>query len=145
MAFTLIQDAEDYKGWKITANNEGGGYGANVPVPFVVNRPAVAVAVGNLIDQHSAMTTRAIWAKVAVDNEGEPKAADPGGEASDRYFKIRLTPAGEDDSFTVTVPFPRLLNTNIDTVNTVGEALAAIYEADSGISKAEYIPNQYGR
>lgn len=145
MAFTLISDPADYKGWKITANNEGGGYGANVPVPFVADRPALAVGIGNLIDTHSAMTTRAIWAKVSVDNEGVPKAADPGGEASDRYFKIRLTPSGEEDSFTVTVPFPRLLNTNIGTVNTVGLAIAALYEADAGISKAEYIPNQYGR
>lgn len=147
MAFSLIENQEDYPLFKITANNEGGGFGAVVPMPFVTDRPELAVAVGNWMSKYSFMTTRAIWAEIALDNVGIDKAPDPGAEAKDAFFKVRIVPAGmtQADAFTVTVPIPRMAVNSVDDVEEAGQELAALYEADPGIATATFIPQRAGR
>lgn len=149
MPFTLIEDPNDYPLMKMTANNTGGGFAAVVPLPFVSERAEIAVSIANWMAQYTAMTPRSVWAQIAIDSDtvDAPPALDPGGEASDKGFRIKLQPAGASlaDTFTVTVPCPRFLSEDVDTVNAAGESLAAIYASDPGIESATYIPNRNGR
>lgn len=144
----IPEDANEFPLFRVTANNVSNPFAAIVPLPFIENRAQTAVAVANWMGTHTAMTERSIWAQVSVANDSSvAPASDPGGEASDKYFNIRLIPAGMTaaDAFTIGVKCPRFLTPNANSVELAGQALAAIYDADPGVESATYIPNNYGR
>ena len=148
MPYELIEDPNDYPLFRMTANNTGGGFGGIIPLPFVQERAEIAVSVANWMGQYTGMTPRAVWAEIAVANDSSvPPALDPGGEASDKYFNIRLVPAGGTaaDAFLVGVPCARFIASDVDTVQAAGESLASIYASDPGIASAVYVPSRPGR
>ena len=135
----LVPNLDGIQGARMSWSQKGAGFSTSIFCAGLAKPAEVAAQVATQISGASALVARNLYGLISWDNRDVDNPDDVGQEPRRVRLLFSIKLAAAPLPYTKGIWIPAMIATDRDTIQTYGEEIAALYEADANVTSCRFL------